>query len=88
MVSPTFLSIKYLCQSRLSEIFRECTRTRVVWKKTRLPEMVDNVLKSIQVFEQKILRSIDVLPKYRKLIENYNGTNFCTKNLIQTFVYF
>ena len=58
MVSPTILSIKYLCQNRLSEIFRECTRTRAVWKKTRLPEMVDNVLKSIQVFEQKILRSI------------------------------
>ena len=58
MAPPMILSVKYLCQNRLSEIVRECTRTRAVWKKTRLPEMGDNVLKSIQVCEQKILRSI------------------------------
>ena len=41
MILLTTLSIKYLRQNRLSEIVRECTPTRAVWKKTMSPEMGD-----------------------------------------------
>ena len=55
MVPPMILSIKYLCQNvqKNVHILGLCGK-----KQSRLPEMGDNVLKSIQVFEQKILRGI------------------------------
>ena len=63
MVPPTALLIKFLCQIRLSKIVRECTPTRAVKKKKKKklpmpPEMGDKLLKSIQVFEIEMLRSI------------------------------